>query len=807
MTVVDARPLLEAPGTKTQAAAEATTRRIDELARDLSLAGGGTLFFAAGDYYIQRLLVDGPGTDALPDQHIQGGLRLRPGVNLRGEPGTRLRWFDVEGATASMVGAASPFFDPDDIPACAYYDPLPAAAVPPPAPQPCFTGTPCATWQVIERDVVAGETEFKVENAAAFGLGQLVQVRLGQIPYDAREALWWTYATIVAIDCENDVLTLDQPAGISVVVEDQRANYTGLLWHADPGGDCDNPRAKWIRQVHRREGDDVDQIVHGISISGLALSATERNLGGFRLGTQAGIFLTDVRNVRVANVSSIDTGSGLLSVHYSERVDAKNLHVRRARTEGTEEAYLGRGIGFAAAKSCTADNVVVEGFADTPVFVEAGSRDVRLRNLRIVNSNPQYNARIDEFPDTGLIDEQGGQQGPDGAGYIAASEVTIDGLTIEGLGSRDLRLFRLADAGADLDQVMASDLDLALVPSSESAEDSDIGAADLRRVRGRIRHLQAQDSTGSSIAVRSYAQPRRWTRAMAIEPGGEDVVTTVAALPDGLIRRGKLYLSNALSSPTGPVTSVVLHTATKQVALFVDDEPRWAGLALDLPASWVSLGSAPSSGAEQALDVGVPEPRSLQITANASLGQPGYAVIDLEYFPSEVPDGGHDDRDGAWLQHPGRGGARQARSSTADLTLNMTSWQRLTTLEVTMPASAGDVLYAETNLKVEAQSSTPPPPPPPFLTYFDLCFGATVSDATRWSGADEGYSGWRASGGLAVTVTGSVTKRVPQEVIEDGEVTVSMVYRNSASGSRDMFANNVQRALLDVVNLGPPRDP
>lgn len=178
--IVDVQGLLSDPSDPT-----ATTTELEELAQVVSDIGGGTLQFAAGDYYLESLTPSGEYTfPTSPPWHSnpfdQGGLRLRAGVNLIGAQGSRLIW---GAGSSAMIGADAPF-----------------------------------DWDVhttITEDITRGTTVFPVESTTGFVVGDDVMIHLGQVDGDTRENLWWSFAKVLAID-PGVSLTLDQASTLDL---------------------------------------------------------------------------------------------------------------------------------------------------------------------------------------------------------------------------------------------------------------------------------------------------------------------------------------------------------------------------------------------------------------------------------------------------------------------------------------------------------------------------------------------------------------------------------------------------------------
>lgn len=180
MPLVDVRPFLRDP-----ADAIKTTDDIDALCSDVALDGGGTLFFSAGEYAITNRLpadldqayrIQDDSTQGLDNFH-QGGIRLRAGVSLQGEPGTRLLATprdDEDQGNCVVIGSDSPFI--------------------------WVPGSPGHLVEAfLEEDVEVGDTTFVVDDSSPFAAGDEVIIRLRENQMDHPEVHWWAFAKVTSV--------------------------------------------------------------------------------------------------------------------------------------------------------------------------------------------------------------------------------------------------------------------------------------------------------------------------------------------------------------------------------------------------------------------------------------------------------------------------------------------------------------------------------------------------------------------------------------------------------------------------------
>ena len=633
MPTIDVRANLDAPSTT----AAATTLRIDELSEHLEKLGGGVLFFSAGDpYHIKDL--QSLGRLRYADFYHQGGIRLRANVSMVGEPGTTLVW--EGGGNGCMIASDMPFGLDDE------------------------TGDISCQ---ITSDVAAGDSKFKVDSVSAFAVGDTVMLRLDQQPLDAREAKWWTFATVVAKGTVsgNHFLTLSRPAQIPVMYADQFYVIPDPMnqgvWHAaastDPGA-LRNPRSLWIRRVPFLAGTTRPMIPDGVTIDGFELR------GSTSSPPQGGIWLQFCRNVTVRNVSGENMGAGLLTVQYSQHVSGSNFYLRGATYDNIDTySYLAQGMNFGAVQGCRFDDIRLERFQSTGINTEAACIQLRLGNVTIVDSHP---LRLTIEDNRFILFTQ------------SDSELFIDGLTIEGYGESQL-IGSGAEFWARINRTVITDLQLRLVPEFTNERhdwnltptDADVAVradpflADMRSTRGVTRRHRTKD--GETVYQVRHAPARLWGRSFDV-PSGVHTVSAPATiqLPDGILRRGRLRVGNLTN-----VTAVYLvnqkATGEDKLNLLERHDPvtgivgAYPGLAqgdtieFRSDATWLGdneFNPLISKGfAEQNISFasGLPYPRELWVVTTSGFTGTEFR-IHLEYLPIEDPSGSRDDEDRGWIQ-------------------------------------------------------------------------------------------------------------------------------------------------------------
>ena len=786
MAEVDVRALLSDPANPYTA--NVTTDQINALSAELlERDGGGTMYFAAGDYCIQSIpqaqwnpadRTESPPYVTFATQ--QGGIILRPGVSYVGEAGTRLVWCDgvptdpeAHQGPACFMGGWAPFVWVPTSGADGYL-----------------------VEAVIDEDVAAGDTTFHVEDRSGFVRGTEVVIRLTGFPYgdptrDQAEVVWWTFATVtepVEPVVGPGEVTLDRPAQYPMDVGDQAVTGTHVIRKLAPNGRIDNIEIR-----------NFEMVVSDLPQTG---------------SPEGGVVLQYARNCRLSNLVSTDVGAGIVTAHYCQDVHLDNLFVKSASIPDVWRTslpaynghdYYGRGLILQSVHGATVSNLRVEHFETDPVFVEQHSLQCRLKNVYLVNNHPTRRQTTIGPPasNPGV----GVQQGFGMVTSIQVSDVAIDGLTVEGVGGFDL--FKI-DGGRR--RVSINDLTLRpvdgdpdyFVPFGYAAP---FGWADTlaysqsNLLRGGVRYDRVLGDGGDQ-RVYHHGTPRTWSQAAAIPVGGVLDVT----LPDGLIRRGRMYVT---AKPANTRFDFVNGDTAHQLNLFTS---LIAGATVDLPADVTSMGSL---ALQQVDDVsGAPLRRYLSVDTRLASVEPGeYLVIELEYFPYVWPtaEASQVDHDGGYVQ--GRDSLRAENvlvgdDTSAELDTDAAAWQDVTfkvgagadqPWEVSVAAKSGDVVLFTPNFAVGGDGDT--------SVYFNPGFVRAMS-VQRWSTSEGGYPAWIARAASATftrPVTGGVTARVTDADVVGGRVTVGLQYRLSTPNRfREVVVDDDWAARIELVNLGCP---
>lgn len=607
MAIIDVRAHLTNPSNP-----RLTTAEINSLSLALT-DPGGTLFFAAGDYWVQameeadldpahRTSPYATGAQDIVNHWGQGGIQIRPGVSYVGEPGTRVLWSETleseheevsPNRNATVFGAVSPFAWESD----AYVD------------------------ATIEAVVAAGQRTFTVDLTAGFAVGDSVVLQLGYVPGDEPEFIWWTHATIEAID-PGVSISLDRPALIPM--------------QALPVGNPDVHTAHVIRKVAR--------VVENTEIRNFELLRNP-DLGIDTIQPELGVFLHRTRGTRVENLVATDVGAGAVVAQYCERVGVRNLHVKAAR--GPD--YYGRAIGFANTRNSTAEDIALDNFRETPIFVEHHCTQIQFRNVHLNNFNR---------------DRPVGQ----GAGLVVASfesDVSLDGVTVEGYGGYSLTLIAPGQSVGSC-KLAVNDLFLRTVREVDGGGGALPGypvRVQLRNLDGIVRHDRAfgDESADGEVQLRyRFKYPRVWAQEVDI-PIDNDAYDV--PLPDGLVRRGRLSYSDGGTVPSGLLNVYWVNGDFADHKIDLLDQfsgvaeptgefsPRVTGLGPP------EVGSSENSFGEQLIELVGSDylvvDRFLRIVTDDTMPAGKRLTIWLEYFPYEGIFATWDDGDRAYTQAPG----------------------------------------------------------------------------------------------------------------------------------------------------------
>lgn len=641
MPQIDVRPMLTDPTDPAR-----TTAEIDLLGANLAEAGGGVLYFAAGDYHIGQLTnpninwrawIEVEGTPSEPvavpsvDAFHQGGIRLRPRVSLIGEPGARLLWDD--GNVACIIGAEAPLlWDEGE-------DRFVAALV---------VGSP--SEQTVGSDTVipAGTTAFEVETEYTFTEGDEVVIRLSKIGFDQIEVYWWSFAKVVSF--AGDILTIDTPSQIPYTVGSDFYLYTHMIFKL--GEIVDNVTVSGFHiglatePVYTPEDDDPLTPAH---ISG---------------GVQAGIWLTFCRNITIENITAKDPGAGILVGQYVDNLYARNLHVQRSLQFGDQpisEANMppdptnaqrfgqytqfGRGFSLAGCHNAIVENVHVDDFQTTPLLVEGASISCVVRNLYLKNNSPY------RLNDSGGIGQMITTTGD--------SSILVEGLTVDGYGG-----FHTFSEGGDtfkrVNDVIARNIDLRTVPQFVDDDPADRrynavpGSVDLRKAVGAFRWRRM--STGAEVFIRRHSRLRVWSYRVHVESGAG---TTVTRLPDGLLRRMRfrattltgvksIYLVNTKPGGENKIDLLDWIDPDSGSVEPMPNPPLAAQTTIEVRYDATVLG-ADGFGQQQVDSVFEEMDRELWIETASNYPE-GDVIVHVEYFPIETAIGTRPDEDGGWLQ-------------------------------------------------------------------------------------------------------------------------------------------------------------
>lgn len=322
-----------------------TTAEINDAIQTLSEAGGGEIYFKAGDYYIGLIdpEVDEPWWD--------GGIRIWPNVSLYGEPGARLLWADPVAINYGTILTNMDGFPetPVDLP-------------------------------IIE-PIDVGDDTFWVGSADGLSIGDDVMLRIGQNPYDPAEVKWWTYAKVIEIipagsGDPGDSVRLDRRSPEALDPDDLDP-YTSQSTAAPRRFVADG--CAMIRKL------DPARWCDGLRISGLELGSLNPVSGM----PGSGFAFYNARNIRIDNLVLENVNGS--SMNYCQGAFISNFRIRRSNAGGSE-VYLGRGVSFAACQNFHGVNWNIEACTQHALMLEADCRDFEVRGIRLVDNHEDHDA-------------------------------------------------------------------------------------------------------------------------------------------------------------------------------------------------------------------------------------------------------------------------------------------------------------------------------------------------------------------------------------------------------------------------------
>jgi len=320
---------------------------------------------------IQKASTDGGGTvfiDATPSgygigRHVVGsqrGIPIPPNVSLKGD-NTKLvlrdnmEWF--------LLGRPQDYGDTTFV---------------------SFYGiTPGVDYAQIVADTTTATTAYVVSSGheAAFTIGDLVYIRLGQAEYDSAEPVAFMFAKVLSTS--PGVVTVDRPAGYAMSV----AATT-------------NTRQRRIIKVNG--------LSENITIDGFNLV----NPATGNANAEFGVHFRYARNIQIRNLRGTNVGPGIVGGQFGENIQIDNVFVDGCVAQG--QLSKGRAFSFAECKTVAVTNYRAENFANVMAFIEGGSENVRFEGGVVVNNFPGRASTNQIF-------------------FLAGAEdLIVDGLTIEG---------------------------------------------------------------------------------------------------------------------------------------------------------------------------------------------------------------------------------------------------------------------------------------------------------------------------------------------------------------------------------------
>ena len=291
------------------------------------------------------------------------------------------------------------------------------------------------TEATITADVTYGATTVTVDTTTGFNVDDEVHLRIGDNAWDVNETRYTLFAKIKSIPSETSI-ELDRP-----ILEDMTVANT----------DVKNRKITKLNNVIR------NTFIHGFKL------INDINNGGV---AESGIDLRYTQNMSVSNIEGEHVGAGLLIVAYSTELHAKNLRVTKCIKQNGHTAK-GRVVNIWNSANCLFENVRGEDFETAFLMAESYNRNIKFRNVHIVNNNiSRVNSKTDMFA------------------VLQGSEVHFEDITIQGNGGFPL----VGQGGTTGNNYTFTNLTLQTVSHIK-------GGLETHRLRGTFRYYNPSTNT------------------------------------------------------------------------------------------------------------------------------------------------------------------------------------------------------------------------------------------------------------------------------------------------------------------------
>lgn len=407
-----------------------------------------------------------------------------------------------------------------------------------------------SVFATITTDISYGATSLTVDTIAGFAVGDVIGMRVGDNPYDNNETNYFDMATIKTI--VGTVITIDRPIGTNLTVSTNTSK---------------NRKIFKILKLARNQYIKGFTLINDIPNGGVA---------------EAGISFQFCENIQIEDIIGFDPGAALIGGNYSRNISIKNVAVKSSIQQNGHPAK-GRCIGFYNLTNLFIDNLSCENFQATALFLESYCREVRVKNIRIINNFPGRSNAIGIFT------------------LGQSSELMIEDVRIDGYGSL------LYDIGSTNDN-FCNIHNLVLNTNTVSP----FSPADVTGV------LKIYDSHGN-YDIFDMADRRQACIRIDLRDG---MVNEVYRAPEGLIAYYAIYASDNLV--TGDLAS-----------LFVGRDNFYMN-GTDI-ASQLAAGKETFfySGLDTSIGKSLQVPMKVQVST-AKTGQSGkFIYVTIDYIPSK----------------------------------------------------------------------------------------------------------------------------------------------------------------------------
>lgn len=217
------------------------------------------------------------------------------------------------------------------------------------------TTTRPSVYSTVTANVNYGDLKLTLDRVTGYAVGDTIGLRLGDNVWDANETKYFDMVEITAI--AGNVITIDRPILTNVTVASNQPR---------------NLKVYKILQTNRNTYVKGFTLINDIPNGGVS---------------EAGISFNFCENVEIADIVGYDPGAALIGGNYSRNITITNTAVKSSIQQNGHPAK-GRCYGFYNLTNLFLDTVYMESFQATGLFLESYCREVRAKNVYVVNNFP-----------------------------------------------------------------------------------------------------------------------------------------------------------------------------------------------------------------------------------------------------------------------------------------------------------------------------------------------------------------------------------------------------------------------------------